>query len=78
MLTCTTKTLISAVAKESRLDIFNEFEPFNFNFVLLFLKKALVITTNLTTYLARSCLPEVLCIKGVLRNLTKFTGKHLC
>ena len=22
--------------------------------------------------------PEVLCIKGVLRNFTKFTGKHLC
>ena len=22
--------------------------------------------------------PEVLCKKGVLRNFTKFTGKHLC
>ena len=22
--------------------------------------------------------PEVFCVKGVLRNLTKFTGKHLC
>ena len=26
----------------------------------------------------RSSRPEVLCKKGVLRNLTKFTGKHLC
>ena len=25
----------------------------------------------------RSSLPEVFCKKGVLRNLTKFTGKHL-
>ena len=70
--------MISAVAKESRLDIFNEYESFNFNFVLLFLKKTLAITTNLTNYLARSSRPEVFCIKGVLRDLTKFTGKHLC
>ena len=72
------KTLISAVAKESRLDIFNEYEPLNFSFVLLCLKKTLVITTDLTNYLARSSRPEVFCIKGVLRDLTKFTGKHLC
>ena len=26
----------------------------------------------------RSSLPEVFCKKGVLRNFTKFTGKHLC
>ena len=26
----------------------------------------------------RSTRPEVLCKKGVLRNLAKFTGKHLC
>ena len=26
----------------------------------------------------RSSRPEVLCQKGVLRNFTKFTGKHLC
>ena len=26
----------------------------------------------------RSSRPEVLCKKGVLRNFTKFTGKHLC
>ena len=75
---CTMKTMISAVAKESRLDIFNEYESFNFNFVLLFLKKTLAITTNMTNYLARSSRPEVFCIKGVLRDLTKFTGKHLC
>ena len=70
---CTMKTMISAVAKESRLDIFNEYESFNFNFVLLFLKKTLAITTNWTNYLARSSRPKV-----VLRDLTKFTGKHLC
>ena len=72
------KTLISAVAEESRLDICNEYEPLNFNFVLVFFKKTLVITTNLTNYLTRSSHPEVFCIKGVVRNLTKFTGKHLC
>ena len=33
------KTLISAVAEESRFDIFNEYEPFNFNFQLLFIEK---------------------------------------
>ena len=27
------KTLVSAAAEESRLDIFNEYEPFNFNFI---------------------------------------------
>ena len=26
----------------------------------------------------RSSCPEMLCKKGVLRNFTKFTGKHLC
>ena len=36
---CTMKTLISAVAEESRLDIFNKHQPFNFNFVLLFIEK---------------------------------------
>ena len=33
------KTLISAVAEESRFDIFNKYEPFNFNFLLLFIEK---------------------------------------
>ena len=28
--------------------------------------------------LDRSSRPEVFCIRGVLRNFTKFTGKHLC
>ena len=31
------KTLISAVAEKSRFDIFNEYELFNFNFLLLFI-----------------------------------------
>ena len=33
------KRLISAVAEESRLDMLNEYEQFNFNFVLLFIEK---------------------------------------
>ena len=36
---CTMKTLISTVAEESRLYIFNKYKPFNFNFVLLFIEK---------------------------------------
>ena len=31
-----------------------------------------------TICLFRSSRPEVFCKKGVLRNFTKFTGKHLC
>ena len=26
----------------------------------------------------RSSRPEVFCKKGVLKNVTKFTGKHMC
>ena len=29
-------------------------------------------------YICRSSRPKVFCKKGVLRNFTKFTGKHLC
>ena len=32
----------------------------------------------LTMKIARSSRPKVFCKKGVLRNFTKFTGKHLC
>ena len=35
-----------------------------------FLRDEIKIKTN------RSCRPEVLCKKGVLRNFTKFTGNH--
>ena len=31
-----------------------------------------------TNVVFRSSRPEVFCKKGVLRNFTKFTGKHLC
>ena len=31
---------ISAVSEECRLNIFNKYEPFSFNFVLLFIEKA--------------------------------------
>ena len=33
------KILISAVSEESRFDIINEYERFNFNFALLFIDK---------------------------------------
>ena len=33
------KALISAVAEESRLDVFSKYKPFNLNFVLLFIEK---------------------------------------
>ena len=33
---------------------------------------------NLKINKCRSSRPEVFCKKGVLRNFTKFTGKHLC
>ena len=32
----------------------------------------------LTSKVFRSSHPEVFCKRGVLRNLAKFTGKHLC
>ena len=35
-------------------------------------------TCLLCIYSSRSSRPEVFCIKVVLRNFTKFTGKHLC
>ena len=33
---------------------------------------------NFICSIFRSSRPEVFCKKGVLRNFTKFTGKHLC
>ena len=36
-----------------------------------------VLSTPLTSKNVRSSRPEVLCKKDVLRNFTKFTGKHL-
>ena len=42
------KTLVLVAAKEFRLDIFNEYEPFNFNFGFA---NTLAITTNLTIWL---------------------------
>ena len=35
-------------------------------------------TVVLHCYLFRSSRPEVFCKKGILRNFTKFTGKHPC
>ena len=35
-------------------------------------------TKNYITTNSRSSRPEVFCKKGVLRNIAKFTGKHLC
>ena len=36
---CSMKTLNSVVAEESRFDIFNIYEPLNFNFLLLLIEK---------------------------------------
>ena len=33
---------------------------------------------KLIDFYDRSSRPEVFCKKGVLKNFTKFTGKHLC
>ena len=33
---------------------------------------------NVTCCIFRSSRPDVFCEKGVLRNFTKFTAKHLC
>ena len=41
------------------------------------LKKILIAPNNVISS-TRSSRPEVFCKKGVLRNFTKFTGKHLC
>ena len=39
-----------------------------------------LLTSSQTIFLiiVRSSRPDVFCKKGVLRNFTKFTGKHLC
>ena len=39
---------------------------------------ALIVKIRMTQYTYRSSGPEVFCKKAVLRNFTKFTGKHLC
>ena len=36
------------------------------------------IFSECITNTSRSSRPEVFCKKGVLRNVVKFTGKHLC
>ena len=41
------------------------------------LKKILIAPNNVISS-TRSSRPEAFCKKGVLRNFTKFTGKHLC
>ena len=43
--------------------------------LLGFYKKRFFILFEISKF--RSSRPEVLCKKGVLRNFTKFTGKHL-
>ena len=37
-----------------------------------------VFTTHVNKIILTSSCPEVFCGKGVLKNFTKFTGKHLC
>ena len=38
--------------------------------------ETILVTIIMRTF--RSSRPRVFCKKGVLRNFTKFTGKHLC
>ena len=48
-------------------------------FVGAILFKACEIKFSNASYdISRSSRPEVFCKKGVLKNFTKFTGKHLC
>ena len=46
------------------------------NFKKVFLNKFSLMRK--LVHMVRSSRPEVFCKKGVLRNFTKFTGKHLC
>ena len=41
-------------------------------------KLTILILSNISRNKEKKQPPEVFCKKGVLRNLTKFTGKHLC
>ena len=45
---------------------------------IYYCKKHLESTIRCRLTYFRSSRPEVFCKKGVLRNFTKFTGKHLC
>ena len=49
---------------------------FNVNKIYANISRMLEKKTHLADHY-RSSRPEVLCEKGVLRNFTKFTGKHL-
>ena len=44
----------------------------------LFSRESLHRVLSMPLGFYRSSRPEVFCKKGVLRNFTKFTGKHLC
>ena len=47
------------------------------SFLPLLRRDCFFVRTQLT-YHSRSSRPKVFCKKDVLRNITKFTGKHLC
>ena len=47
-------------------------------FSVMILTWKLFQITKISTFTHRSSRQEMFCIKGVLRNLTKLTGKHLC
>ena len=58
--------------------VFRHFLLYVFETMLCFLFPK-SFNANSTVFLVfRSSLPEVFCKKGVLRNFTKFTGKHKC
>ena len=48
---------------------------YNHQFFMIFLRKLMFINDD---YMLKSSLSEVFYKKGVLRNFTKFKGKHLC
>ena len=69
--------LISVVAEETRPNLFNAYEPFNFNLCCLLLKKTLVITTYLTN--PESTSEDVYVILGSrldIRKVQNSVSKH--
>ena len=61
---------VEYVVKQKVIKIVIDHEIFTF----------LVISSNscFCYFICRSSRPEVFCKKGLLKNLTKFTGKHFC
>ena len=54
-----------------------DFSTFSLNLASIFESSENDIQRVTANFICRSSLPEVFCKKRVLRNFTKFTGKHL-